>query len=52
MTQTTVYTATITNSDFLLIPSAKLGTVTRDFLTPFGHSPCYSSLKDESVVLL
>lgn len=49
-TQIVVHTATITNSDFLLIPSAKVGTVTRDFLTPFGHSPCYVSLKEVCVL--
>lgn len=49
-TQIVVHTATITNSDFLLIPSAKVGTVTRDFLTPFRHSPCYVSLKEVCVL--
>ena len=49
-TQIVVYTATTTNSDFLLIPSAKVGMVTRDFLKPFRHSLSYVSLKKVCVL--
>lgn len=49
-TQIVVHTVTTTNSDFLLIPSAKVGTVTRDFLKPLRHSLCYVSLKEVCVL--